>query len=107
MRCGAGLGISGGQRTNKLIGSAGWATLEHVIEIADTDEVVLVAELRASKGEVWFDADSFKIAKASNWPQIGDIDSLVLSGGPPVGDGFPPVRAAIASPRLCKIPVLG
>ncbi|GDY19116.1 hypothetical protein LBMAG56_04610 [Verrucomicrobiota bacterium] len=63
---GAGLRISGGQRTNKLVGSSGWTTLEHVIEIADTDEIVLVAELRASKGEVWFDTESFKIARAKN-----------------------------------------
>ncbi len=63
---GAGLRISGGQRTNKLVGSAGWTTLEYPIEVNDSAEVVLVAELRASKGEVWFDAESMKIAKVKN-----------------------------------------
>ena len=63
---GAGLRISGGQRTNKLVGNSDWTTLEHLIEIAGTDEIVLVAELRANKGEVWFDSDSFKIGKVKN-----------------------------------------
>ncbi|NBV22461.1 MAG: hypothetical protein EBS05_11160 [Proteobacteria bacterium] len=60
---GAGLRISGGQRKNKLVGDAGWTTLEHLIELNDTNEIVLVAELRANKGEVWFDADSMKIER--------------------------------------------
>ncbi|MBI3877270.1 MAG: CotH kinase family protein, partial [Verrucomicrobia bacterium] len=63
---GAGLRISGGNRTNKLFGSSGWTTLEHTFEVSDTTEVVLVAELRANKGEVWFDADSMKLTRVKN-----------------------------------------
>ena len=60
---GAGLRISGGQRTNQLAGDSGWTTMEHLIELSDLSDIVLVAELRANKGEVWFDADSMKLVR--------------------------------------------
>jgi spore coat protein H len=61
---GAGLRISGGQRTNKLEGTTDWVNLEHEFVVsAATQEVVLVAELRATKGKVWFDMASLQIAK--------------------------------------------
>ena len=63
---GAGLRISGGQRVNKLFGSAAWTTLEHEFEVGELTEVVLVAELRANKGEVWFDAASMKLTRVKN-----------------------------------------
>lgn len=59
---GAGLRISGGTRTapNAITGDTGWQDIGFEIE-APGGEVVLVAELRATKGEVWFDRDSFRI----------------------------------------------
>lgn len=59
---GAGIRISGGRRTNKLSGDTDWQTLEYPLEITDAmREVELVAELRATKGTVWFDADSLRV----------------------------------------------
>lgn len=61
---GAGLRISGGQRTNKLEGTTDWTNLEHEFVVTSaTQEVALVAELRATKGKVWFDLNSLQIAK--------------------------------------------
>ncbi|QDU30990.1 CotH protein [Anatilimnocola aggregata] len=63
---GAGLRISGGQRTNKLEGTTDWTNLEHEIVVSNpTQELELVAELRATKGKVWFDAGSLQIAKVN------------------------------------------
>ncbi len=61
---GAGLRISGGKRRNKLTGDADWTALEDefVVEI-DGDEVELVCELRANRGEVWFDAPSLRLLR--------------------------------------------
>ena len=61
---GAGLRLSGGQRTNKLEGTTGWTDLEHeFIVTAPTQEVGLVAEMRATKGKVWFDVNSLQIVR--------------------------------------------
>jgi spore coat protein H len=63
---GAGIRISGSQspRTNKLSGDAAWQPLAYEFDVAvPTEEVQLVCELRASKGEVWFDAESLKLVK--------------------------------------------
>ncbi len=61
---GAGLRLSGGQRTNKLEGTTDWTNLEHEFAVtAATQEVTLVAEMRATKGKVWFDLNSLQIAK--------------------------------------------
>jgi len=63
---GAGLRISGGQRTNKLEGTTDWTNLEHEFVVSNaTQELELVAELRATKGKVWFDAGSIQIAKVN------------------------------------------
>lgn len=62
---GAGLRISGGARTNKLEGAAGWTLLSFPLEITEPSrEVELVAELRATAGQVWFDAASLRIVRA-------------------------------------------
>ena len=64
---GAGLRISGARerRANQLAGTAGWRKLEYEFEVASPgDEVVLVCELRASRGQVWFDADSLQVRPA-------------------------------------------
>ena len=61
---GAGVRLSGGQRTNKLEGTTDWTNIEHEFTVsAPTQEVELVAELRATKGKAWFDANSIQIAK--------------------------------------------
>jgi hypothetical protein len=61
---GAGLRISGGTRfgQNALGGDSPWKTLAYQFE-SPGGEVVLVAELRASKGEAWFDKQSFQLIR--------------------------------------------
>jgi hypothetical protein len=63
---GAGLRISGSQqaRSNKLLGDAEWTRIEYEFDATNpNDEVDLVCELRAQKGEVWFDVDSLKLVR--------------------------------------------
>ena len=63
---GAGLRISGSEkpRPNKLSGDAAWQKLGYEFEASSPeDEVELVCELRASKGEVWFDAGSLQLVR--------------------------------------------
>lgn len=61
---GAGLRTSrfAGARRNQLVGNTGWVTLQHDF-VVDEDEalVSLVAELRASRGQVDFDLDSLRV----------------------------------------------
>ena len=61
---GAGLRISGGKRTNKLVGDKDWTPLEYAFEVPVDTEVELVCELRATKGQVWFDASSLRLSRA-------------------------------------------
>ena len=62
---GAGLRISGSQqpRSNKLSGDTGWEKLAYEFEATPNDEVELICELRANKGEVWFDLDSLRLVR--------------------------------------------
>ncbi len=61
---GAGLRISGRQRPNKLAGDSPWQKLTYEFEVgAGAEEVELVCELRATKGEVWFEVDSLRLAR--------------------------------------------
>lgn len=61
---GAGLRISGGKRTNKLTGTADWTKLQFEFTVTEESrEVELVAELRATKGRVWFDAKSLELLR--------------------------------------------
>jgi spore coat protein H len=61
---GAGIRISGDKRQNKLVGDAGWTPLQHEIQIDGADrEVELVCELRANKGEAFFDTESLQLRK--------------------------------------------
>jgi hypothetical protein len=63
---GAGLRLSGGSRTNKLDGTANWTLLTHEFEVqAPTQEVELVAEMRATAGEVFFDASSLRLVRVA------------------------------------------
>jgi spore coat protein H len=61
---GAGLRISGAARTgaNGLKGSSQWQKLAYEFDATGAD-VMLVAELRAPKGEVWFQAESLQLVK--------------------------------------------
>jgi len=61
---GAGLRISQQIRTNSLAGDCDWSPLTFQFEAAKPDdEVELICELRAEKGEVWFDLDSLKLVR--------------------------------------------
>jgi hypothetical protein len=60
---GAGVRISGGKRTNSLAGDCLWTPLEFAFELAGAGEVDLVCELRAEKGEAWFDRDSLRLSR--------------------------------------------
>lgn len=61
---GAGVRLSGGSRSNKLEGSTGWTPLAHEFEVSEaTREVELVAELRATGGQVLFDASSLRLVR--------------------------------------------
>lgn len=61
---GVGLRISGMNRANKLAGTAAWTTLEFPFEATDlSTEVELICELRARKGQAWFDGESFKLLR--------------------------------------------
>ena len=67
---GAGLRISGGKRrgvngvngANGLTGSAAWQTLGYEFDAAGSD-VILVAEVRSGKGEMWLQHDSLQLVK--------------------------------------------
>lgn len=61
---GAGLRISGGTRTgqNSIAGDSAWQTVGFQFDTPGGD-VVLVAELRASKGEAIFDKDAFQLIR--------------------------------------------
>ncbi len=63
---GAGLRISGTQRPrrNKLVGDSPWQKLSYGFAVTEvSEEVVLVCELRASQGEVWFDLESLRLVR--------------------------------------------
>lgn len=62
---GAGLRIGGNiqPRPNKLAGSTEWTPITYEFSLANGGEVELIAELRANKGTVLFDAESLKLVK--------------------------------------------
>ena len=61
---GAGLRISGGSRDKRLAGDTAWQKVEFEIEVTEPlREIVLVCELRASRGEAWFDIGTLKLIK--------------------------------------------
>lgn len=58
------LRLSGKPAAQKVAGTQNWTLLEHEFVIADVvQEVVLVAELRSSSGQVWFRRDGFRILR--------------------------------------------
>jgi hypothetical protein len=63
---GAGLRMSGAVRTGGLDGTTDWTGLDYVFRINEEErEVVLVAELRAKRGEVCFDAGSVRLFRTA------------------------------------------
>jgi hypothetical protein len=61
---GAGLRTSGDKRTQQLAGDTPWTSLQHNFEVpAGGDEKELVCELRASRGEAWFDLESLRLVR--------------------------------------------
>lgn len=60
----AGLRISGADRTNTLAGTSKWKPLEFEFTIEDElREVELVAELRTTKGQAWFEPESLRLTR--------------------------------------------
>jgi hypothetical protein len=59
---GAGLRISGSTRRNKISGTAPWTPMQYDFE-TDGGETTLICELRASKGEAWFNLQTLSIEK--------------------------------------------
>ena len=60
---GAGLRISGLRRPNRLIGDADWKTVTYDFSTPGLQEVELICELTAFRGEAWFDIASLKLIK--------------------------------------------
>ena len=61
---GAGLRISGSERTNHLAGSSVWTSLEYELTVnEDIKNVELIIELRASHGQAWFQQDSLRLMR--------------------------------------------
>lgn len=61
---GAGLRISQGKREAKLVGDAPWTHMQYDVKIEEPEsDVELVCELRAVRGDVWFDEDSLRVRK--------------------------------------------
>lgn len=59
---GAGLRISGGKREHRVDGDTAWTTVRYALTNI-VDEVELVCELRATRGEVAFDEKSLKLIR--------------------------------------------
>ena len=60
----AGLRVSGANRTNTLSGTSQWKPLEFEFTVdEESRDVELVAELRTTRGQVWFDAESLRLSR--------------------------------------------
>jgi spore coat protein H len=61
---GVGLRISGANRTEIQAGTNDWKPLTYVFEITEpVSEVELVAEIRSTSGQVWFDKSSLRLKR--------------------------------------------
>jgi hypothetical protein len=64
IRGGAGLRISKGIMPRKLTGTSEWADYRYPFVVEDAAaEVELICELRAAKGEAWFDTSSLRLVR--------------------------------------------
>jgi hypothetical protein len=58
------LRISGQRISQRLVGTSDWKNVVCEFDVDDAvTEVVLVAELRAARGEAWFDANSLRLIR--------------------------------------------
>ncbi len=61
---GAGIRVSQDPRTNQAVGDLDWQTVSHELTVTgELGEPELVCELRAAKGEVWFDLESLRLVR--------------------------------------------
>lgn len=61
---GGGVRNSLSHRSNKLVGTVDWTPIAQEFDVPpDKREVVLVCELRAQQGEIWFNADSLMLER--------------------------------------------
>lgn len=60
---GGGLRISGINRKNQISGDREWTLLEEDFNVPEDKPVRLLCELRANKGEIWFDLQSLKVER--------------------------------------------
>ncbi len=61
---GAGLRVSGANRTNCLSGTSKWKPLEFEFSVdEELREVELVAELRTTRGQAWFDPETLRLSR--------------------------------------------
>jgi hypothetical protein len=61
---GAGIRISGAERANHLENSTVWTRLEFNFTVAEEiKDVELIAELRATHGQAWFQLDSLSLSR--------------------------------------------
>jgi hypothetical protein len=61
---GAGVRISQESRSNKVAGDSPWQKVHFDFTVpAGQDERLLVCELRATKGEAWFEVESLKLVR--------------------------------------------
>jgi spore coat protein H len=60
---GAGVRISQESRSNNAVGDIPWKKIGYDFTVSGQEEKLLVCELRATKGEVWFDVDSLKLVR--------------------------------------------
>ncbi|MBL9174025.1 MAG: CotH kinase family protein [Verrucomicrobiales bacterium] len=58
---GAGIRISGADRQHHLTGSQDWSPTRFEFEIHDDREIEFIVELRADKGEAWFDLSTLRL----------------------------------------------
>lgn len=94
----AGIRISGATRTERM---EGVADRELAFEFSVQDEqreVVLVAELRGAKGQVWFDAASLRLTRQPEAP----LEKVPLKPKPPVKKKPAPRKPAAKKPAARK-----
>ncbi len=60
---GGGLRISGHNRQTQLAGDTDWTALREEFNVVADKPVRLFCELRANKGEIWFDLQSLKLER--------------------------------------------
>jgi hypothetical protein len=61
---GAGLRVSGSTRAHELLADTAWTPLSHPFEVRPGgQETELLCELRACRGEAWFDLDSLRLVR--------------------------------------------